>query len=563
MTPSAGCAFLRERTVGGVTPSPLHRPPIILELDLTQPLVDPPPGDPLGQLRSRGRHQLRPTLRALHEAAEDPRVVGLVAKVGGPMSWSTMHELHRGLQPFLDARKPTIAWAETFPDGPIGTCAYVLAAGFDEIWLQPGGGVGLLGVAVETTFLRGAFDKLGIEPQLEQRHEYKNAADRFMRTELTDAHREALDAVAASVFADALAIVGAGRSMTPERVRELVDSGPRTAAEAHDARLVDRLGYRDEVLAALRERVGASDAELLFADRWKPRHRFRLPARHRQHLALVEVRGGIASGRSRPGPMGGQVGSDTVAAELRAALDDDRVRGVVLHVESPGGSAVASEVIWREVGRVREAGKPVVASMGDVAASGGYYVSCPADRIVALPSTLTGSIGVLGGKFVTSGLLAKLGLTEGSVQQGERARMWSARRGFSDEEWERLNAEMDAIYTDFVGKVAAGRGRSVAEIEPLARGRVWSGRDAYENGLVDDLGGLRDATRIARRLAELPDDAPLQPAVRVPLPARLVPPRNSDDPRALLAGSAPSLRDLTGLAGPSGVELRMIDVRLR
>ncbi|HEU5483482.1 MAG TPA: signal peptide peptidase SppA, partial [Microlunatus sp.] len=489
--------------------------------------------------------------------------VGLVAKVGGPLSWGTMHELRRGLQAFLDTRKPTVAWAETFPDGPVGTCAYVLAAGFDEVWLQPGGALGLLGVSVEATFLRGAFDKLGIEPQLEQRHEYKSAADRFTRTELTDAHREALDAIAASVFADALSIVAAGRSMSPERVRELVDSGPRTAAEALEARLVDRLGYRDEVLAALRTRVGGEEAELLFADRWKPRRRVRWPARHRQHLALVEVRGGIASGRSRPGPMGSQVGSDTVATQLRAALEDDRVRGVVLRVESPGGSAVASEVIWREVGRVRQAGKPVVVSMGDVAASGGYYVSCPADRIVALPSTLTGSIGVLGGKFVTNELMERLGLTQGAVQQGERARMWSARRGFSDDERERLNAEIDAIYRDFVGKVAAGRGRPVEEIEPMARGRVWTGRDAYELGLVDELGGLRDAARTARRLAELPDDAPLQPAVHVPLPARLGQPRNSDDPRALLATPVPSLRDLLTVADSTELQLRMPGFRLR
>jgi protease-4 len=542
---------------------PLHRPPLLLELDLTQPLVDPPPGDPLAQLRGHGRRQLRPTLRALHEAADDPRVLGLVAKVGGPLTWATMHELRRGLQAFLDARKPTVAWAETFPDGPIGTCAYVLASGFDEVWLQPGGGLGLLGVAVETTFLRGAFDKLGIEPQLEQRYEYKNAADRFTRTEYTDAHRESLDAVAASVFAEATSIIAAGRSMSAERVRELVDGGPRTAAEAAGARLVDRLGYRHEVLAAVRQRVGAEDAELLFADRWRPRRRWRLPARHRQHLALVEVRGAIASGRSRPGPLGGQVGSDTVATALRAALDDDRVRGVVLRVESPGGSAVASEVIWREVGRVREAGKPVVVSMGDVAASGGYYVSCPADRIVALPSTLTGSIGVLSGKFVTTGLLEKAGLTHDAVEQGERARMWSARRGFTDEERERLNVEIDAIYADFVGKVAAGRGRAVAEIEPIARGRVWSGRDAHRIGLVDDLGGLRDAARIARRLAELPDDAPVLPALHVPLPARLGQPRNSEDPRALAAAPVPSLRDLGASLDLSGIQLRMPEIRLR
>jgi protease-4 len=544
-------------------PSPLHRPPILLELDLTQPLVDPPPGDPLAQLRGHGRRQLRPTLRALHEAAEDPRVRGLVAKVGGPLTWATMHELRRGLQAFLDVRKPTVAWAETFPDGPIGTCAYVLAAGFDEVWLQPGGGLGLIGVAVETTFLRGAFDKLGIDPQLEQRHEYKNAADLFTRTEYTDAHRESLDAVAASVFTEAVSIIAAGRSMSAERVRELVDGGPRTAAEAVEARLVDRLGYRDEVLAAVRQRVGAEDAELLFADRWRPRRRWRLPARHRQHLALVEVRGAIASGRSRPGPLGGQVGSDTVATELRAALDDDRVRGVVLRVESPGGSAVASEVIWREVGRVREAGKPVVVSMGDVAASGGYYVSCPADRIVAAPSTLTGSIGVLSGKFVTSGLLGKVGLTHDAVEQGERARMWSARRGFTDEELERLNVEIDVIYADFVGKVAAGRGRPVAEIEPIARGRVWSGRDAHQIGLVDDLGGLRDAARIARRLADLPHDAPVLPALHVPLPARLGQPRNSEDPRALAAASVPSLRNLGAALDLSGIQLRMPEIRLR
>jgi protease-4 len=546
-----------------------HHTPTILELDLTQPLVDPRPGDPLGQLRNRGRRLLRPTIKALHEAAADPRVVGLVAKVGGPLSWSTMHELRRGLQPFLDARKPTVAWAESFPDGPAGTTAYVLASGFDEVWLQPGGGLGLLGVAVETTFLRGALDKLGVEPQLEQRHEYKNAADRLTRTELTPAHRESLDALAASVYGDAVAIIAAGRSLSADRVRELVDSGPRTAAEALEARLIDRLGYRDEVLAALRERTDPA-AELLFADRWRPRPRLRLPGRHRQHLALVEVRGGIGPGRSRNGPMGARAGSDTVATELRTALADDHVRGVLLRVDSPGGSAVASDVIWREVCRVREAGKPVVVSMGDVAASGGYYVACPADRIVALPSTLTGSIGVLGGKFVTSELWEKVGLTTGAVEHGERARMWSDRRGFTDDERERLNAEIDAIYADFVAKVASGRGRTVADIEPLARGRVWTGRDAHEFGLVDELGGLRDAARIARRLSGLPDDAPVTPALHLPVLARLGQPRNSEDPRALLAAPLPSLTELGahvhrvhGLLGNDGIQLRMPVVRLR
>ena len=544
---------------------PWHRPPIILELDLSQPLVDPHPDDPLGPLLNRGRRQLRPTIKALHEAAEDPRVVGLVAKVGGSLSWATVHELHRGLQAFLDARKPTIAWAETFPEGSTGTGAYVVASGFDEIWLQPGGSVGLLGVAVETTFLRGAFDKLGVEPQLGQRYEYKNAADRFTRTEFTDPHRESMEALAASVYADAVAMIAAGRSLTPERVRELVDTGPRTADEALAAHLVDRLGYRDEVLGSIRERVG-DDAVLLFADRWRPRRRLRLPKRRREHLTLVEIRGGISAGRSRPGgAMGGQAGSDTVASQLRAALEDDRAKGVLLRVDSPGGSAVASEVIWREVCRVKEAGKPVVVSMGDVAASGGYYVSCPASAIVALPATLTGSIGVLGGKFVLTGLLDRVGLSTGAVQQGEHARMWSPRRGFDDGERNRLDAELDAIYTSFVAKVAAGRGRTVAEIELLARGRVWTGRDAYDRGLVDELGGLHDAARTARRLAGLPADAPLVPALHVPFFARFGQPRNSDDPRAQASTTLPKSTDLRALVDPmsAGVQLRMPDIRLR
>lgn len=545
-------------------PRPWHRPPIILELDLTQPLVDPHPDEPLGPLLNRGRRQLRPTVKALHEAAEDPRVVALLAKVGGPLSWATVDELRHGLQAFLDARKPTIAWAEAFPDGAIGTQAYALASGFGEIWLQPGGGLGLLGVSIETTFFRGAFDKLGMEPQFGQRYEYKNAADRFMRTEFTEPHRESIEAVASSVYADAVAMIAAGRSMTPERVHELVDTGPRTAEEALAARLVDRLGYRDEVLASVRERVG-EDAELLFADRWRPRRRLRLPRRRRDHLALVEIRGGISSGRSRPGATGGQAGSDTVASQLRAALHDDRAKAVVLRVDSPGGSAVASEVIWREVCRVKEAGKPVVVSMGDVAASGGYYVSCAATEIVALPATLTGSIGVLGGKFVVTELLDRIGLSTGTVQQGERARMWSARRGFDDAERERLDAELDAIYAGFVAKVAAGRGRTVAEIEPLARGRVWTGRDAYDRGLVDELGGLRDAARTARRLAGLPADAPVVPALHVPLVARLSQPRNSDDPRALASSALPAATDLRAMIDPTigGVQLRMPDIRLR
>lgn len=258
------------------------------------------------------------------------------------------------------------------------------------------------------------------------------------------------------------------------------------------------------------------------------------------------------------------MGSDSVSAQLRAALDDHRARALVLRVDSPGGSAVASDTIWREVCRVREAGKPVIVSMGDLAASGGYYVACPADVIVALPATLTGSIGVFGGKVVVRELLERAGLTTGTVHRGDRSLMWSARRGFGEEERVRLAAGIDAIYADFVGKVAEGRRRPLDQVDAVARGRVWTGRDAIDAGLVDELGGLRDAVRIARDRADLPKDAPVVPALHVPPLARLGTAKNSEDPRAWAGTVWPGLSELTTALGlPAEAVLRMPEIRLR
>ena len=528
---------------GAMTAFPGHRPSLLLELDLSEPLAVTDADDPLSRLRARGRHQLRPSLRALHDAAADRQVVGLIAKVGAALPWAAMQELRLGVRAFAASGKPTLAWAESFADGSGDMAAYVLASAFDEIWLQPGGGLGMLGVGVETTFVRGALDKLGIEPQLEQRHEFKNAADALIRTGYTQAHRLALDRLAESVFTDAIDMIAKGRGMGAGHVRELADTGPRTAPEAFKAGLVDALGYRDEAYTAMRARVG-TDVDLLYADRWRPRRHPRLPERQKGRVALVEVRGTIVSGRTRRGPTGRQVGSDSVGAALRAVTRDERIRALVLHVDSPGGSAVASDSIWREVCRVRDAGKPVVVSMGAAAASGGYYIACPADVIVALPSTLTGSIGVYGGKMVVRELLDRLGLTTGTVSHGARSLMFSARRGFSDDERERLAATVDAIYDDFVAKVALGRGRPVAEIEGIARGRVWTGSDALGIGLVDELGGLRDAIRIARSRAGLSADAPLSHPLHVRPLARLGRAKNTEDPRAAVRARGPGLFDV-------------------
>jgi protease IV len=553
---------------------PGRRPQTLLELDLTEPLVAPDADDPLARLRARGRRLLRPTLRALHEAAEDRHVVGLIAKVGGVWPWGTMQELRLGVQAFAASGKPTLAWSESFGEGSArDMAAYVLATGFGELWLLPGGGVGLLGVGIETTFLRGTLDRLGVEPQFEQRHEYKNAADVVLRTDYTPAHREALERLAESVFSDAVKIIADARGLDQDQVRELINTGPRTAAEAQRAGLVDRLGYRDQVYEEMRARTGGK-SQLLFADRWRPRRKIVPPPHRRRHVALVDVRGAIVTGRTRRSPLGRQAGSDTVSAQLRAAHDNDHAWAVVLRIESPGGSAVASDVIWREVSRLGESGKPVVVSMGDVAASGGYYIACPAQVIVALPATLTGSIGVFAGKLVVDDMLGRAGLSRGTVQQGARALMYSFRQGFSEDERARFAATIDAIYDDFVGKVAAGRKRPAPEIEAVARGRVWTGGDAVDAGLVDELGGLRDAIRIARERANLPEDAPVLGAIRIPPLARLSRPKNSDDPRTWVRSALPriatrsgAMEDLAAVAAALGVPtdaaLRMPDITLR
>jgi protease-4 len=451
-------------------------------------------------------------------------------------------------------------------EGGNGSADYVLATGAPEVWLQPSGELALMGVAAETTFLRGLLDKLGVEPQLDKRHEYKNAADRVMRKEFTPEHREAVDRVIASTWDQAVDAIATGRSLDPDAVRELSARAPLSADEAREAGLVDRLGYRDEVYAELRRRIG-DDAQLLFADQWAPRRKPALPVKRRhQVVALVDAHGEIVVGRSRSTPRGPIVGSTSVAAAFRAARDNDQVRAVLFRIDSPGGSAVGSDTIWREVLLTREAGKPVIVSMGNLAGSGGYYIACPADVIVAQPSTITGSIGVVAGKVVISELLEKhLGLTTGSVDHGGSARMYSLRRGFTDDERTRLGAMLDRVYGEFVQKVADGRGMTYDDVHAIARGRIWSGADAVNNGLVDQLGGIRDAAALARQRAGLPADAPVRPAVHVPPLERLKRPRSSDDPRAAAATSG--WGDLTALAATLGLPamgpLRMPDIVLR
>ena len=482
--------------------------------------------DPLAIITGGGRPMaLRDAVAAIHRAAEDDRVAGLIARVQLAASPpAAVQELREAIAAF-SAVKPSLAWAETYP----GTLSYYLASAFGEVWMQPSGSVGLVGFASNATFLRDALDKAGIEAQFVARGEYKSAINRFTEDGFTDAHREAVTRMLESLQGQVWQAVTESRNIDSGALDALADRAPLLRDDAVASGLVDRIGFRDEAYARIAELIGVegispesidSDEKApprLYLSRYAGAAQSRLtppmppiPGRRpKPTLALVTVAGQIVNGRGGPQflPFGpSAVGADTIAAALREAAADDAVSAIVLRVNSPGGTLTASETIWHEVARARGRGKPVVASMGSVAASGGYYISMGADAIVANPGTITGSIGVFIGKFVVRDLKDRLGVASDAVRTNANADAWSIDAPFTPQQRAHQEAEADLVYADFVKRVAEGRNLSAEAVDVVARGRVWTGVDALERGLVDELGGLRTAVRRAKVLAGLDED---------------------------------------------------------
>jgi protease-4 len=490
---------------------------------------------------SRRKLRLPDVIEGLRRARQDDRVRALVVKVGGGrIGLARMQEIRAAVAAFRESGKLSVAWSETFGEFTHGNVPYYLATAFDRIYLQPSGSVGLTGVAVEQLFLHDALAKIGVAFQSAKRYEYKSAADNLTERGFTGPAREANERLAVSIAEQITTAIAERRGKTEEDARALLDRGPFLAEDALAEGLVDVLGYRDEVYADVRKEAGAG-AILQYVTRYQRAHTLvqrarKLPNPRERFVAVIYASGPIRQGRSNRSPVGGSaMGSDTVAAALRSATSDERVRAVLLRVNSPGGSAVASDTIWREVVRTRAAGKPVVVSMSDVAASGGYYISMAADIIVAQPGTLTGSIGVILGKPVLEEALGRAGITTDSVSVGRGATMFAPTHPFSEDEWQRINIWLDAIYRDFTEKAASGRRMTVERMHELARGRVWTGADAAQNGLVDELGGMSAAADIARRRAGLPADAPLRVYPRLTPLDQLRPPESSESRPAAAA----------------------------
>jgi protease IV len=477
----------------------------ILEANLEHAFLEDIPETPVSKVMLSEHFVLRDVVDAIDRGANDHRVVGLVARIGAaPMGIAQVQEIRDAVQRFRAHKKFAVAYAETFGEFGPGNGSYYLATAFDQIYLQPSGDVGLTGIILESPFIKGTLSKLGLTFHGDHRYEYKNALNFFTEAKYTGPHKEAMTAILNSWFDQMREGICQARQIAPDQFRALVDAGPYLGKEAVGAKLVDGVAYRDEVYGKVKSQAGEG-AELLYLEKYLDRAGH--PHDRGKTIALVFGVGAVTRGQSDYDPVQGSqnMGSDTVAGAIREAVEDRNVKAILFRVDSPGGSYVASDTIWREVVRARQAGKPVIVSMGDLAGSGGYFVAMAADKIVAQPGTITASIGVLGGKMLTSGLWSKAGLSWDEVHQGASATMFTGTHDYTPAEWARFQSWLDRVYLDFTGKVADGRKLPKEKVLEIAKGRIWSGQDAKNLGLIDELGGFDTALNLAKKAARIPD----------------------------------------------------------
>jgi protease IV len=477
----------------------------ILEADFEQSFPENIPDTPSARFTMNERMTLRDVIDAIDRGAGDDRVVGLVARIGAaPMSVAQVQEIRDAVARFRAHKKFAVAYSETFGEFGPGNGAYYLATAFDQIYLQPSGDVGLTGIILESPFIKDTLGKLGMSFHGDHRYEYKAALNFYTESKYTEAHKEEMTAVMNSWFNQIKDGVCHARDIDPDKFQAVVDAGPYLGKEAVEAKLIDGVAYRDEVYGKVKGR-GGSGSELLYLDKYLDRAG--RPHQHGKKVALIFGVGAVTRGKSDYDPVEDQqtMGSETVAGAIRAAASDENVKAILFRVDSPGGSYVASDTIWREVVNARKAGKPVIVSMGNLAGSGGYFVAMAADKIVAQPATITASIGVLGGKMLTSGLWDKVGLSWDEVHDGDKATMFTGTHDYTPAEWARFEAWLDRVYVDFTAKVAQGRNLPKEKVLEIAKGRIWSGQDAKNLGLVDELGGYETALKLAKKAAGIPE----------------------------------------------------------
>lgn len=477
---------------------------IVLTLDLREPMLDQPSGAPFAFAEAP---PLTKVVQTLARAENDAKVKGLYIRaneMGMPPAQAA--EIREAIRSFRESDKYVLAHSQGFNSTSV--IPYLAVSAADEIWMQDTSQFAASGLSSEAIFLGGAFEKFDAQSQIFQIAEYKNAANTYNESGFTEAHRESLTSMLTSLYNTALAGAAEDREIQPRALRALIEDGPYSAEAAVEAGLADRMGQAIEAENYMLAKAGEDAALIDLADYARTAEK---AFNSGPTIAFIGGQGAIVTGETMDytGPFGGgdYMGSDTVAAAIMEAAEDDDVKAIVFRVDSPGGNVVASDQIWDAVERAQAAGKPVVVSMGSLAASGGYYVSAGADRILALPNTLTGSIGIFGGKIVTDGTLELVGLNvEPLSVGGEFSGAYTSQRLFTPYQAEAMRDSLENGYLEFTSRVAEGRDMELDLVQQIARGRVWTGEQALERGLVDELGGLRDAIEAAKELAGIEAD---------------------------------------------------------
>ncbi|MBI2187524.1 MAG: signal peptide peptidase SppA [Acidobacteria bacterium] len=499
----SGMLFLYALTLGG--PSVPDRATLVIRPG--GELLERQPDDVVGQVLGRDAASLRGFVESLRKAKRDPRIAAVLLRPSALDTpfWGKLQELRDAILDFRQSGKPVIAYLEYGGDRE-----YYVASAADRIFLLPTSPLDVTGIASYEVFLRGTLDRIGAIPDFVRIGAYKTAPNQLTERGFTPAHREMTESLNRDLYEQIVRGIADARRKDVAEVRRLFDEGPFPPEAARRAGLVDDLGYLDQLddrVAALKQ--GGSARPLLEESAYQRVSPAAAGIRPQSRIAVLYVSGVIVSGRSGYDVMNGPTaGSDTIVEQLQRIRDDDSIRAIVVRVDSPGGSSVASDVIWRELMITRDGrpSRPLIVSMSDLAASGGYYISMPAHVIVAQPATLTGSIGVFGGKFAIAGMLEKLGITTETVTSGRNAAIDSPFAPFTPDQRTKVMAYMEEFYRGFVQKVAASRRMRPEQIDAVAQGRVWTGQQAREHGLVDALGGLDRAVAIAQERAGIAAD---------------------------------------------------------
>ncbi len=452
---------------------------------------------------------VRATVEALRKAKVDRRVAGVVLVPAGANGlWGKLQELREAVVDFKTSKKPIVAYLEYG-----GEQEYYLASACDKVFLMPASPLDLSGLATYELFLRGALDKIGAYPDMLHIGDYKTAANTFTERTYTPAHREMAESLTTDLYEQLVRGIAEGRRKSAAEVRAIVDRGPLLPEDAVRLGLVDDVAYEDQIDDKVS--FGGQRMKRLDNDQYRHVPAASLGIDRGPKIAVIYAEGTIASGRSTSDLGSPVVGSETIIEYIRKARADETIKAIVLRVDSPGGSAIASDVIWREL-MISRPSKPIISSMSDLAASGGYYIAMPAHAIVAQPGTLTGSIGVVMGKFALGGTFEKLGLNMEATSRGQYAQIYSPDRPFTPEERAKVEEQMQATYDLFVEKAAQARRTTPEKIDAIAQGRVWTGSQAKRLGLVDELGGLQRAVALAKQHAKIDPATEVQLVVYPP-----------------------------------------------